>query len=265
MAHLAIFLAAQLLVFKAFGFAAALRQREAAEAVAVDVSLAQMVAADATDAATKQQAILLQRRRHVGPADPTSVGPVLALSFETNPLSGAADSVLKLATQPLEIVYAPRHNLFLFRRRLAHRATDPALVIAVCPRSYHAHLINRLASFFARPPDLALDELSAAAASRYEALTEHSFASIQYALETHKTLLLDLDVGAPTLLVPTAAAGLLLVVDLGQLRVTSTVTPAAAAAALADRRGVVPAAALEQSMYDRFDIRLTNLQVSERP
>jgi vacuolar protein sorting-associated protein 13A/C len=146
------------------------------------------------------------------------------MDFETNPVDQAADSKFSLSLRPLKAVY-------------------------------HARLFRRLQEFFKPPENLQLDEVTSAAAAGYESLTQYSRASMQYALDTHKTLLLDINIGAPVLLIPAPFSDSLLAMDFGHLCITSAVKP----------RGETAAADLNDSFYDQFTVKLTDLQVALVP
>lgn len=219
----------EVILLKSYEFAAMVTQRAAVQALAVKLSLQEMLVADTT-LPDGQQSILVQRCKHndhaVAAATATFTAaaaskPVLDIHFEINPLDSVADSLLRLKSEPLEIEYRPA-------------------------------LVARLAAFFTKPDNVVLDDISNAASSGIESLRQSSRAGMQYALETHKTLLLDVSIGAPTILMPAPQAGLLLVLDLGKLALTSTVEP---------RDHLHSKGDMESAMYDLYTVSLTDMQV----
>jgi vacuolar protein sorting-associated protein 13A/C len=179
---------------KLYGLAVDFRQRPAAEAMKLDLNLTRVTVID--EGRHNQDFCCLVRPRHVnrklgtprGKAAPRT-NDLLRLTFEINPLSKAADSVLMLRAEPLEVCYLPT-------------------------------LIERLGLFFSPPPDLlVLNDLSEVAINSAMALQTNTATGLLYAIETHKTIDLDIRLGAPTILVPSKAA--LLAVDLGTLSIKS--------------------------------------------
>jgi hypothetical protein len=158
--------------------------------------------------------------------DDTSTTALLALTFETKPLQESsfgkpADSVLRLALQPVDIVFRP-------------------------------NTLDYLASFFARERDLALEEVTAAVASKAADLKTYTQTSLKYAVETHHKLELDVSVSAPTFILLGLGGTSAVVVDLGTLNVKSKYvsTPISTAPLVS-----------HEELYDTFDCNLCDLQI----
>ncbi|XP_048586982.1 intermembrane lipid transfer protein VPS13A-like isoform X2 [Nematostella vectensis] len=150
-------------------------------------------------------------------------------AFETNPLDEKCDQRVEVTSRPLKIVY-------------------------------DANTIDEVMKFFQPPQDVHLQELSAAAMSGLEALKTASKASLAYAVEHHKVTDINLDVMSPYILIPEKGcmqgSKSVLVLDLGHLKIKSD----------PDQERVITTknlsmAELESKCYDKFDIRLEQLQV----
>lgn len=219
----------ELVAVKAYGFELGFGQRPVAEAVSVAVKLERFMVVDGTaadPASLGEYDLIVQPRKAAhhrlgvrSPGADSSEPPFFRLAFETNPLDHSADSAVTMEVQPVEIVYRP-------------------LAMA------------RLGEFFAPPPGLVLEDVSNAAGKQAFALATQTTTGLKYAIEQHKTLNLNLNVGAPTVVIPAEAAGVTLVVDLGHLSVVSELQPKDAASI----------AQFEESMYDRFRVTLEDVQ-----
>ncbi len=171
-------------------------QRAAAEAIALAVQLGSLTMV-ALDSVTGGSLPIVQRRRMVASGGQDLARPLLDVFFETNPLSAVADSVVRVQSDPLEVHVRPA-------------------------------VLERLGAFFTPPQDTRLEGVQEAASSGYESLRQSSKASMAYAIATHKTMLLDISLGAPTIILPAPVCNGLLIVDLGKLMLTSTVEPRSA-------------------------------------
>lgn len=186
-----------LLAVRFYSLTAGFRQRPAAQAIKLSAGLGKLTIVDESRHNEDYCCLVRPRAtaRKLGTPMPAGMqrdAQLLQLVLETNPLSKVADTALSLRLEPVEICYLPS-------------------------------LFQRLASFFSPPDDLlVLEDLSDAAMSSALALQESGATGLLYAIETHKTVALDMRLGAPTLIVP-AKAGLL-VVDMGVLTISSDLT-----------------------------------------
>ncbi|KAK4225861.1 putative vacuolar protein sorting-associated protein [Podospora fimiseda] len=159
--------------------------------------------------------------------------------LEQNPLDGQGDIALTAKLKPLEIVW------------------NPNVVVGV-------------ADFF-RPPERHMESINAlmeTAGATVEGLREQTRAGLEFALEEHKTVNVNLDLQAPLIIIPetiTRKRSTCLIVDAGHISVTSE---------LVDRDTMQEVQAkqsqtytnedfkrLENLMYDRFLVKLTSTQV----
>ncbi|XP_066567209.1 intermembrane lipid transfer protein VPS13A isoform X2 [Amia ocellicauda] len=157
-------------------------------------------------------------------------GPLLSVMFETNPLDRPADQVLRVESQPLEIVY-------------------------------DALTVNSMAEFFMPPQDLQLDELTSATLMKLEQFRDRTSTGLMYVIETQKVLDLKINLMASYVILPQGgfydSSKNLLVLDLGHFKVTSK-----------SRKGLPQLTAGQSSIedimsraYDSFDVQLSSLQL----
>ncbi|KAJ1923434.1 Vacuolar protein sorting-associated protein 13, partial [Tieghemiomyces parasiticus] len=165
--------------------------------------------------------------------------PFFRLTFDHKPLDGRASSALALHSRGLNFFFNP-------------------------------HAIETLVRFF-RPPVPARDSvqtLIAAAGRSVEGIKQQTRAGLQFALEEHSTIDVQIDLDAPVFILPssyTHVNALVTVLDSGHLRVrTRLVAPDRMAEWRAKEGHEISAAELDELkelMYDRFAIDLTAVQL----
>eukprot|EP00026_Physarum_polycephalum_P000020 Phypoly_transcript_00020.p1 GENE.Phypoly_transcript_00020~~Phypoly_transcript_00020.p1 ORF type:complete len:3396 (+),score=660.90 Phypoly_transcript_00020:132-10319(+) len=144
------------------------------------------------------------------------------VAFETNPLSGHADVVVAVRVAPLDVVV-------------------------------HRPLIDSITDFFKIEETMDLSELQNRTNASLERLREMTKAQLQYAVESHKTIDLLVDVRTVSLIVAELANKpdtSILVADLGNLTVKSQLTPKTT-----EKKGYV-----EDDYYDKYSISITNIK-----
>lgn len=163
----------------------------------------------------------------------------LWLFFEHHPASKIADSNLFFKSKSLVIV----HN---------------------------ARLLESVIKFFAVPPDQGetVDAILSAANKTVEELREQTRIGLEYALEHHKTLNLQLDVKAPTIILPldpNDSDSAALVLDVGSLGMASDLVPQNVLEEVKSKQALKYTKddwkRLESLMYDRFTIKLRDTQI----
>lgn len=165
--------------------------------------------------------------------------PFFTVRFERNPLDGRADTGLTVKMRHLEIFY---HRVF----------------------------VEEIMTFF-RPPPSQVESINAlldAAGQTLEGIRKVTRAGLEYALEQHKTIDMQVDMNAPIIIIPedvTKEKSLVLVLDAGHIAVTSNLADQKQLDQLHSKRGQQysekDTLELEQLMYDRFTIRLDNAQL----
>lgn len=169
----------------------------------------------------------------------SSKDPFLWFLFEHHPADRKADSNLFLKSQSVVIV----HN---------------------------ARLLESVMEFFAAPPDQGdtVDAILIAANKTVEGLREQTRLGLEYALENHKTMNLQLDIKAPTIVVPLDtddADSAALVLDVGSLQVASDLVPQKVLSEVKSKQALKYSEAdwkrLESLMYDRFTVKLCDTQI----
>ncbi|KIP11945.1 hypothetical protein PHLGIDRAFT_21259 [Phlebiopsis gigantea 11061_1 CR5-6] len=171
---------------------------------------------------------------NVAPAD-----PFFFLKFENNPLDDSAGSALTVRMRNMEVVY-------------------------------HRGYIEAIYRFF-KPPASQLESVEAllyAAGETLEGIRRETRAGLEYALETHKTVNVHMDLNAPIIIIPediTSKDSKHLIVDAGHIAIESQ---------LADKKVVQDIISkkrkqqysdedyrsLESLMYDKLTVRLESAQ-----
>ncbi|KAI0932190.1 hypothetical protein AcW2_000882 [Taiwanofungus camphoratus] len=169
---------------------------------------------------------------------PDTVGPFLFLKFEQNPLDGRADSALIVKMRYMEIVY-------------------------------HKGYIEAVYRFF-KPPSSQLESVEAlldVASQTLEGLRKETRAGLEYALQTHKTIDVQMDLNAPIIIVPEDVASYNcrhLVIDAGHIAIESDLVDKKAIQDIQAKRKQQYTAEdyrrLESMMYDRVSVRLQAAQ-----
>ena len=157
------------------------------------------------------------------------------MTFEINPLESSADNFLSLKMKPLEIVYIK-------------------------------DAISKLADFL-KPPmaSTALEDFITAAGTEITAgLKTVTKAGLQFALEEHRTLALDVDVDAPIFIFPesiTDVSSYVTIFDLGHLKISSEFVTTSKKQEISQSLNSINIAQMESLMYDRFIVNLEELQI----
>ncbi|KAK4623994.1 Vacuolar protein sorting-associated protein 13 [Fulvia fulva] len=174
-----------------------------------------------------------------GEDDPEDDDPFFAVSFEKNPIDGRADTALTVKLKAMEVVYNP-------------------------------NFVVQVTKFF-KPPDKHMDSIGAlmeTAGSTVEGFRQQTRAGLEYALQEHKTIDVQMDLQAPLIIVPdtvTKQSTICLILDAGHIAVRSE---------LIDRDTIRDVEQkqkqkytdrdykkLESLMYDKFRVDLKATQV----
>ncbi|KAJ9257565.1 hypothetical protein DTO212C5_8850 [Paecilomyces variotii] len=161
------------------------------------------------------------------------------LRLEKNPLESDADSAVQVKLKSIEVIYNPR-------------------------------FLVEVVKFF-KPPERHMESIGAlldSAGATVEEIRQQTRASLEFALEEHKTIDAHFDIQAPLVIVPesiTKESSLCLILDAGHMSVTSE---------LVDRQAIKDIQAkqrkqyneedykqLEGLMYDKFLLKLDSTQV----
>ncbi|CDO71578.1 hypothetical protein BN946_scf184911.g48 [Trametes cinnabarina] len=171
-------------------------------------------------------------------AAPELQDPFFFLKFEHNPLDGRADSALSVRMRYMEIVY--------------HRGYVEAVYK------------------FLKPPASQLESVEAlldVASQTLEGLRKETRIGLEYALQTHKTVDVKMDLNAPIIIVPedvTSTKGKHLVVDAGHISIGSELASKEAIQQIHAKRKKQYTEEdykhLESMMYDRLTVRLEAAQ-----
>ncbi|EEH08104.1 vacuolar sorting-associated protein [Histoplasma capsulatum G186AR] len=161
------------------------------------------------------------------------------LQLEQNPLDGSADSAIKMKLTSIEVIY------------------NPAVLVEVVR--------------FFRPPERHMESIGAlleTAGATVEEIRQQTRASLEFALEEHKTINAQFDIQAPLIIVPESIdkeSTVCLIVDAGHVSVTSELV---SKDMIRDSQGKQKREFSEQDykqleslMYDRFLLKLDSTQV----
>ncbi|GJJ09687.1 hypothetical protein Clacol_003911 [Clathrus columnatus] len=158
--------------------------------------------------------------------------PFLYLKFESRPLDERADSALTLRLRYMEIIY-------------------------------HKGYVEAIYNFF-RPPESQLESVDAllgAASQTLEGLRQETRAGLEYALNSHKTIDVKMDMQAPIIIIPediTSETSSHLVLDAGHIAIESELAAKDARREVHEKldktHNLEDSKALEKHMYDRFSI-----------
>ncbi|CAH0729406.1 unnamed protein product, partial [Brenthis ino] len=163
---------------------------------------------------------------------------LLNVIFETNPLDGGCDQRVKVQAQPLQIVY-------------------------------DAQTVIEIVNVFKPPTEsTALTTLQAAAENKLSDLKEKSALGMQYAVQHHTFIDLDIDIAASYIIVPQTGkykgSEACAVVKLGAIKVQSEARGEALDVHALHRRGLADSDILREVLahsYDRMALRLTHMQI----
>jgi len=161
---------------------------------------------------------------------------------------------------------------FLFEHHPADHKADSNLFLTSqsVVLVHNARLLESIISFFSPPPDQGdtVDAILLAANKTVEELREQTRLGLEYALEHHKTLNLQLDIKAPTIIIPLdpisddSAVALL---DVGSLEMASELVSQTVLNEVKSKQALKYTAddwkRLESLMYDRFTIKLQDTQI----
>ncbi|KZT02705.1 vacuolar protein sorting-associated protein 13 [Laetiporus sulphureus 93-53] len=166
------------------------------------------------------------------------VDPFFYLKFEQNPLDERADSALQVKMRYMEIVY-------------------------------HRGYVEAIYKFF-KPPSSQLESVEAlldVASQTLEGLRKETRAGLEYALQTHKTLDVHMDLNAPIIIIPediTTHECKHLVIDAGHIAIESQLGNKDAIKEIQAKRKQEYTEEdykrLESMMYDRLSVRLKDTQ-----
>jgi len=165
--------------------------------------------------------------------------PFFSMSLERNPLDNRADTALTVKLKALEIVYNP-------------------------------NFVVQVSKFF-KPPDKHTESIGAlmeSAGSTVEGLRQQTRAGLEYALQEHKTVDVQLDLQAPLIIVPdtvTRKSKICLILDAGHASVRSDLidkkTLAEVQAKQSQKFSAEDLQHLESLMYDKFQLKLESTQL----
>ncbi|KAF8335473.1 vacuolar protein sorting-associated protein 13 [Cantharellus anzutake] len=165
--------------------------------------------------------------------------PFFSLKFENNPLDERAENAITIKMKAMEVIY-------------------------------HRGVLEAVFSFF-RPPESQLESVNAlldAANETIEGLRNQTRAGLEYALQTHKTIDMKVDMSAPIIIIPEDVCARKcrhLVVDVGHIAVESDLADKAALREIQAKRNQQYTdedfRRLESMMYDKFLLSLTSTQV----
>ncbi|KAL6708958.1 Vacuolar protein sorting-associated protein 13 [Coniothyrium glycines] len=165
--------------------------------------------------------------------------PFFYLTFENNPLDGAADTNLTMKLKGMEFVYNPR-------------------------------FVVEVVKFF-KPPERHMESIGAlmeTAGATVEGIRQQTRAGLEFALTEHKTINAQLDLQAPLIIVPdsvTKKSSNTLILDAGHISVTSELvdkdTLRNIQAKQQQQYTDEDFRKLENLMYDKFNLKLQSTQL----
>ena len=117
--------------------------------------------------------------------------PFFFLKFERNPLDGRADSALTVRMRYMEVVYH-RGYIEAVYKFVKPPASQLESVEALLVRTLLRHLSHHLMAFCVQD----------AATQTLESLQKETRIGLEYALQTHKTIDVQMDLNAPIIIVP---------------------------------------------------------------
>ena len=165
--------------------------------------------------------------------------PFFSMSFEKNPLDGRADTALTVKLKAMEIVYNP-------------------------------NFVVQVTKFF-KPPEQHMESIGAlmeTAGSTVEGLRQQTRAGLEYALQEHKTIDVQLDLQAPLIIVPdsvTKKSSICVILDAGHASVRSDLIDKKTLEDIQNKQRQQYTEKdfqkLESLMYDKFLLKLEATQV----
>lgn len=173
------------------------------------------------------------------PGEEVEADPFFNLRFERNPLDGRADTGVAIKMRHLEIVY--------------HRGYVEAVMR------------------FLTPPASQLESITAlidAAGETFDGIRRETRAGLEFALEHHKTIDLQVDMNAPIIIVPERVDTkecLHMILDAGHIGVNSSLADKAEIRDMQAKKGQALSDdefhKLEGLMYDEFSLKLESTQL----
>ncbi|KAG2186183.1 hypothetical protein INT43_002621 [Umbelopsis isabellina] len=182
-----------------------------------------------------------QRLEEAFDKNPTDMetDPFFSVVFEKKPLDGRADNAVTVKMHHLEIIYNPA-------------------------------IVNEVIRFF-KPPQTNMETVNAlieVAGTTLDSWKKQTRAGLEYALESHTTFDLRVDMDAPIIMVPedcTKKDAWVLVIDAGHINVESNLAPKEAIDKVLAKQGHEYSEEdfkeLESLVYDKFTIKLTDTKV----
>ncbi|GLB36151.1 putative vacuolar protein sorting-associated protein [Lyophyllum shimeji] len=168
----------------------------------------------------------------------TTPDPFFFVKFEKSPLDERADSALTMRMRHMEIIY-------------------------------HKGYVEAIYKFL-KPPASQLESVEAllnVASQTFEGLRKETRAGLEYALQTHKTLDIHVDMNAPVIIIPEDVTTLdckHLILDAGHISIESDLADKAAIRTIQSKRNKIyedkDYQYLESLMYDKFSLRLEAAQ-----
>jgi len=165
--------------------------------------------------------------------------PFFSMSLERNPLDNRADTALTVKLKALEIVYNP-------------------------------NFVVQVSKFF-KPPEKHTESIGAlmeTAGSTVEGLRQQTRAGLEFALQEHKTIDVQLDLQAPLIIVPdtvTEKSKICLILDAGHASVRSDLIDKKTIADIQNKQKQhytdKDLKQLESLMYDKFQLKLESTQL----
>ena len=165
--------------------------------------------------------------------------PFFGMSFENNPLNGRADSALTVKLKAMEIIYNP-------------------------------NFVVQVTKFF-RPPEKHMESIGAlmeTAGSTVEGLRQQTRAGLEYALQEHKTIDVQLDLQAPLIIVPnsvTKKSNICMILDAGHASVRSDLIDKKTLEDIKNKQQQQYTEKdfqqLQSLMYDKFMLKLESTQL----
>ncbi|CAO3621876.1 unnamed protein product [Mucor fragilis] len=165
--------------------------------------------------------------------------PFFSIVFEKKPLSNKADNAFSLKMRHLEIIYSP-------------------VVVAGIIR-------------FFKPPSSKMESVNAliaVAGDTFEGFKTQTRAGLEFALETHTTLDLNVDMDAPIIIIPeslTSQDSPVMIIDAGHINVDSQLADKAVINDIKNKDiqkySKQDARTLEDLMYDKFNLQLSQTKV----
>ncbi|OCF42293.1 vacuolar protein sorting-associated protein vps13 [Kwoniella heveanensis CBS 569] len=199
---------------------------------------------DGTRGKSKQRSLELEGGVAGAVADidaglPDDADPFFSMEVEQNPLDGRADNAITVKMRHLEIIY--------------HRGYVEAVMQ------------------FLKPPESQLESIGAlldAAGQTLDGIRKETRAGLEYALEQHKTVDIQVDMNAPIIVIPMdikVKQCQTLVLDAGHIAVNSKLADKDKLKDVQSKRGRQYSdddyKQLEDLMYDRFNLRLESAQL----